>query len=86
VEGFLLVACLENELVAFAPGPGAKAGAYRTSAEIRTAPILVGGLVVMGLRDRSVIAYSPTAAPPPAAAPAEPAPPEGPVVPQAPGR
>jgi outer membrane protein assembly factor BamB len=89
VEGFLLVACLENELVAFAPGAGAKAGAYRTSAEIRTAPILAGGLVVVGLRDRSVMAYSPTAAPPPAAAPAEPAPPdppEGPVVPRAPGR
>ena len=84
VDGFLLVACLENEIVAFAPGTGAKAGAYRTAAEIRTAPILAGGLVVMGLRDRSVIAYAPASAPPPASAPAEPE--AAPVEPPAPGR
>ena len=54
----MLVACLENELVAFAPDTGARAGSLRTSAEIRTPPILAGGFVVVGLRDRSVIAYA----------------------------
>jgi outer membrane protein assembly factor BamB len=81
VAGYVLVACLENELVAFAPDTGAPGGRFRTSTEIRTPPILAGGLVVVGLRDRSVIAYalpgsaaatpleSATAPPPPAVEP-----------------
>jgi outer membrane protein assembly factor BamB len=79
--GYLLVACLENELVAFLPDTGKRAGGFRTPAEIRTPPILVGGQVVVGLRDRSVVAYAPAgAAPPPspepvAAPPAEAKPP-----------
>lgn len=68
----LLVACLENELVAFARDTGAKAGQLRTTAEIRTAPILAGGFVVFGLRDRSVIAYAPAGSPPPPPSPEEP--------------
>ena len=58
VGDHVLVACLENELVAFASDTGKKAGSLRTSAEIRTPPILAGGYVVVGLRDRSVIAYA----------------------------
>jgi hypothetical protein len=71
------VACLENELVAFAPETGTSAGRLRTSAQIRTPPILVGGFLVVGLRDRSVIAYAlpgsmPAATPEPPVAPAPP--------------
>jgi hypothetical protein len=73
------VACLENELVAFAPETGTRTGRLRTAAEIRTPPVLAGGLVVIGLRDRSVIAYAPPGSAP---APAE----EPPVAPPAPGR
>jgi outer membrane protein assembly factor BamB len=58
VGDYLLVACLENELVAFGKDTGAHAGSLRTSAEIRTPPIVAGGYVVVGLRDRSVIAYA----------------------------
>jgi outer membrane protein assembly factor BamB len=58
VAGFVLVACLENDLVAFAPDTGARAGSLRTSAQIQAPPVVAGDLVVMGLRDRSVIAYA----------------------------
>ena len=57
VEGRVLVACLENQVVAFDAVSGAKAGSFTTTAEIRTPPILAGKLIVLGLRDRSVIAY-----------------------------
>ena len=79
VGDHVLVACLENELVAFASDTGAKAGSLRTSAEIRTPPILAGGYVVVGLRDRSVIAYALPGTLPPT-------PPEPPVAPPPPGR
>lgn len=82
VGRYLLVACLENALVAFAPDTGTRAGVFHTPAEIRTPPILAGPLVVLGLRDRSVIAYAPAGTPVP---PTEPAPPP-PVVPPAPDR
>ena len=78
VGGFLLVACLENELVALAPETGARAGALRTAAGIRTPPILAGGFLVVGLRDRSVIAYALPGTPVP--------PPPEPVAPPPPGR
>jgi outer membrane protein assembly factor BamB len=75
VDGYVVVACLENELVAFLPGTGAKAGSFRTKAEIRTAPLVFGNLVVVGLRDRSVIAFAPAGAvPPPEATPETPEP------------
>jgi outer membrane protein assembly factor BamB len=67
----VLVACLEDELVAFASETGATAGSLRTSHEISTPPIVEGGLVVLGLRDRSVIAYGLTDAS--RATPSEPA-------------
>jgi outer membrane protein assembly factor BamB len=85
VEGRVLVACLENQVVAFDAASGAKAGSFTTSAEIRTPPILAGSLIVLGLRDRSVIAYALAGALPalspegpgqePAAEPTRPAPP-----------
>ncbi len=80
VGGYVLLACLENELVAFTPDTGKPSGHLRTTAEIRTAPLVApGGLVVVGLRDRSVIAFAlPGAVPPPAAEP--------PVAPPSPGR
>jgi len=87
VGDYLLMACLENELVAFFPDSGKPAGRLRTTAEIRTPPIVVpSGFVALGLRDRSVIAFAlPATAPPrpssPEAAPAEPK-----VAPPAPGR
>jgi outer membrane protein assembly factor BamB len=58
VAGHVVIACLENELVAFSAETGSKAGGLRTTAEIRTPPVLAGELLVIGLRDRSVIAYS----------------------------
>jgi outer membrane protein assembly factor BamB len=79
VGDYVLMACLENELVAFTPEAGQPAGRLRTTAEIRTPPLLApGGLVALGLRDRSVIAYAlagtgPPRPSPPAAAPAGPA-------------
>lgn len=85
VGDHVLVACLENELVAFAADTGARAGSLRTSAEIRTPPIVAGGFVVVGLRDRSVIAYAlPGTAPstPPAPEPE----PEPEIAPPPPGR
>jgi outer membrane protein assembly factor BamB len=82
VGDHVLVACLENELVAFAADTGARAGSLRTSAEIRTPPIVAGGFVVVGLRDRSVIAYAL-----PGTLPATPPePPEPQVAPPTPGR
>jgi outer membrane protein assembly factor BamB len=65
VEGYVVVACLENELVAFLPRNGIKAGSFRTRAEIRTAPLVLGNLVLVGLRDRSVIAFAPAGSVPP---------------------
>ena len=72
VEGRVVVACLENLLVAFDAKSGEKAGSFTTSAEIRTPPVRVGSLIVIGLRDRSVIAYGLAGtAPAPAEAPVE---------------
>jgi outer membrane protein assembly factor BamB len=79
VSGNVVVACFENELVAFAPETGKRVGSMRTSAEIRTAPVLAGPVLALGLRDRSVIAYAIGAGETPAAAPPR-------VEPPAPGR
>jgi outer membrane protein assembly factor BamB len=77
----VILACLESEIVALRSDTGAKAGGFRTSAEIRTPPIVAGSWLIVGLRDRSVVAYALPGAPnvlPPAT-------PE-PVAPPAPGR
>jgi outer membrane protein assembly factor BamB len=79
LRGRVLVACLENEIVAFSPETGARTGALRTAAEIRTPPLVADSLVVVGLRDRSVVAYAPPGAIPqePAATPSVEATPPG---------
>jgi outer membrane protein assembly factor BamB len=82
--GYLVVACLENELVALDPDTGAGAGSLRTSAEIRTPPLVAGGFVVLGLRDRSVLAYALAGTPVPSEA--APEPPAAPVAPPPAGR
>ena len=86
VDGHLLVACLENVIVAFDALTGLPAGSFNTPVEIRAAPVSVGDLLVLGMRDRSVIAYGlagrtplegvPPEGTPPTAAPVE-APPAG---------
>jgi outer membrane protein assembly factor BamB len=80
IQGYVLVACVENEMVVFDPDTGTRAGSLRTAAEIRTPPIVAGSLVIVGLRDRSVVAYAPPGSPelPPADEPK--------VAPPAPGR
>jgi outer membrane protein assembly factor BamB len=82
VDGHLVVACLENEVAAFHARSGAAAGSFKTPAEIRTPPVLAGQLLVLGLRDRSVIAYALGAA----ARPPAPEAAEAPVEPPPPGR
>jgi hypothetical protein len=52
VDGHVLVACLENVIVAFDAETGDPAGSFKTPAEIRAAPILAGDLLVLGMRDR----------------------------------
>jgi len=69
VAGYVIVPCLENEIVAFAADTGARLGTLRTSDEIRTPPLIAGGLIVVGLRDRSVVAYALPGGPAPVEAP-----------------
>ena len=71
VSGQLVVACLENELVAFSPGTGARVGSMRTTALIRTPPLVAGPVLAVGLSDRSIVGFALT--PLEAPAPAEPA-------------
>jgi len=79
VDGFLVIACLETELLAFDPDTGKPAGSVRVSTDpravIRTAPVAVGGVLALGLSDRSVVAFPASPARPPA-----PAAPEAPKV------
>jgi outer membrane protein assembly factor BamB len=85
VGEYLVVACLENEMVAIAPDTGRRLGIFRTAAEIRTPPLVLGGRVVVGLRDRSVVAYVPAGVEPvPPAPPAEPPAGEPPAAPPPP--
>jgi outer membrane protein assembly factor BamB len=73
VDGYVVVACLENVIVAVAPETGRRAGSFRTPVEIRTPPLFVGSRLVIGLRDRSVVAFvTAGAAPEPAASPEAP--------------
>jgi hypothetical protein len=67
VAGYLLVPCLENQLVGFVPETGEPAGAMTTSVEIRSAPVVVQSHLVLALRDRSLIAYALPGAASPAA-------------------
>lgn len=71
-EGHVLVACLENQVIAFDALTGAPAGGFKTPAEIRAGPIRAARLLVMGMRDRSVIAYELSGSRAPASEPVEP--------------
>jgi outer membrane protein assembly factor BamB len=72
---FVLVACLENEVVVFDPSSGKRLGSFRTAAEIRTAPLMAGSVIAIGLRDRSVVGYALPGTPVPPPAPATEPPP-----------
>lgn len=73
--GGLWVACLEKDLVIFDPVTGTRLGSFATPSEIRTPPLAAATVLVLGLRDRSVVAYAlpgyeaPTASEPAAAPP-----------------
>lgn len=69
----VLVACFENEVVGFDGRTGRRLGSLRTSAEIRTPPVLVSRRLYIGLRDRTVVALQLAAAAPPSMSPEPPA-------------
>ncbi|MCL4819995.1 MAG: PQQ-binding-like beta-propeller repeat protein [Vicinamibacteria bacterium] len=83
VGGALLIACLEDELRAIDTRTGAKIATMRTPSPLRTAPVVVGDTVYVGLRNPWSIAAlrlagldpegRPLPPPPPAPSPAEPA-------------
>ena len=90
VDGYLVIACLEAELLAFDLQTGKPAGSVRVTADprvvIRTAPVAVGPVLALGLSDRSVVAFpaSSAALPTPAAAPEAAKPEEAKPAPEAP--
>ncbi len=51
------VACHESDILGFALKTGMPVGALRTSAPLQTAPLLLGGRLFVGLRDRTVVAF-----------------------------
>jgi outer membrane protein assembly factor BamB len=51
-----LVACHENEIAGYATGDGRSLGSLKLPAEMWGAPVLAGGRLYVGLRDRSVMA------------------------------
>lgn len=65
----VLVACFENDVVGFDGRTGRRLGSLRTTAEIRTPPVLVNRRLYIGLRDRTVVALQLAAPPPPQASP-----------------
>lgn len=54
----VLQACYESELVGFDGRTGGRLGGLKTPAEIRTPPLLVGDRLYVGLRDRTLVAYT----------------------------
>jgi outer membrane protein assembly factor BamB len=52
-----LVACQENEVLAFDARSGRRLASLAAPAEIRTPPVLLGDRLYLGLRDRSVVAF-----------------------------
>jgi outer membrane protein assembly factor BamB len=58
VEGHIVIACHENEILGFRLKSGESAGTLRTDAQIRTPPLVEGGRIFVGLRDRSVVAFA----------------------------
>jgi outer membrane protein assembly factor BamB len=78
VRTYILVVCRENEIVGFTARTGRSAGSLRTTAEIRTPALVAGSRIVVGLRDRTVVAYALPEAPATAKPPEAPAPVEDP--------
>lgn len=68
VGNAILVACAESDIVGFDAKTGARLGALKTRAEIRTGPLVLEGRLYVGLRDRSVaaLAFAGFEGPPPA--------------------
>lgn len=58
VGGHILIACHENEILGFDARTGKPSGSLRTVAEIRTAPLVAGQQLFLGLRNRSVVALT----------------------------
>jgi outer membrane protein assembly factor BamB len=58
VSGYVVVACLENELVAFAPRTGKRTASLRTTALIHAPPVVAGPVLAIGLSDRSVVGFA----------------------------
>ncbi len=56
VDGVGLVACHETEVLGFDLRTGRPVGGLRTTAPIRTPPLVVGRRLFLGLRDRTVVA------------------------------
>jgi len=54
----ILIACHENEILGFSLRTGAPSGSLRTTAEIRTPPLVSEGQVVVGLRSRTVVSFT----------------------------
>jgi outer membrane protein assembly factor BamB len=52
----VLVACHENEILGFDLKTGTRHGGLKTTAQIRTPPLLLDGRLYVGLRNRSVVA------------------------------
>ena len=74
VEGHIIIACHENEILGFHLDTGESAGTLRTDAQIRTPPLVEGGRIFVGLRNRTVVAF---ALPPRLPAGSAPTPPPG---------
>jgi outer membrane protein assembly factor BamB len=53
----ILVACHENDLVGLSTKTGKPVGSLRTAARIGTPPLVLGGKLFLGLRDRTVVAF-----------------------------
>jgi outer membrane protein assembly factor BamB len=58
VGDHILIACHENEILGFHLETGLPAGSLRTEAQIRTPPVVEGGRVFVGLRNRVVAAFA----------------------------
>jgi outer membrane protein assembly factor BamB len=64
LDGHILIACHENEILGFEIETGRSAGSLRTAAEIRTPPVIAGRRIFVGLRNRKVVAYAAPEGPP----------------------
>lgn len=58
LDGHVLIACHENEILGFDLETGRSVGSLRTAAEIRSPPVIAGRRIFVGLRNRSVVAYA----------------------------